>query len=326
MTTFGAGSVRGLGRAARLVPPGAPVNFSATGRTRADGAGGATVSFTPPVDNGGAPITAYQIQNVTDNSFQTISSSGEVVSLSNNAEKTFRVRAVNAAGPGEWSNTDTALAGYWTYNPSNGGGSTGFTVPSGITSILYQLWSNGGATSKPDTRTYGTAYPAYVEWFGPSIIYNPPFGLDYDWQYHRQYEWNNWWTYDNEWNYMSGYLQYGWGNFQQGSNEYYYVYTNNSGPGWSSGTHVAWWRVQPSPYQIVTGGSDAQGPSHGQATTIQISGWGTHNTGTGYNGAQSATSGTASVSPGANVQITVGATNGDYAYSTPGAASISYGR
>jgi len=326
MTTFGAGSVRGLGRAARLVPPGAPVNFSATGRTRADGAGGATVSFTPPVDNGGAPITAYHVQNVTDNSFQVISSSGEVVSLSNNTEKTFRVRAVNAAGPGEWSNTDTALAGYWTYNPGNGGGSTSFTVPSGITSIVYQLWSNGGATSKPDTRTYTTMYPASLDWWGPSIIYNPPFGFYYEWQYHRQYEWLSWWTYDENWNYMYGNLQYGWSNFQQGSHEYYYVYTQNSGPGWNSNQHVGWFVVSPSSYQAVASGSAAQGPMPGTASTINIPGWGSDSTGSGYNGSQSATSGTAYPSANANITVNIGYSNGDYSYSTPGAASISYGR
>lgn len=326
MTTFGAGSVRGLGRAARLVPPGAPTGFSATGRTRADGAGGANVFFTAPVDNGGAPITAYQIQNVTDNSFQTIYSSGEVVSLSNNAEKTFRVRAVNAAGPGEWSNTDTALAGYWTYNPGNGGGSSTFTVPSGITSIVYQLWSNGGASSKPDTRTYATAYSASLDWWGPSIIYNPPFGFYYEWFYHRQHEWVSWWTYDENWNYMYGNLQYGWGNIQQGSPEYYYVNTNNSGPGWHSGQHVAWFVVSPNGYQAVTGGSAAQGPMPGTASSISVPGWGSDSTGSGYNGSQSATSGTASTSAGTNITVNIGYSNGDYSYSTPGAASISYGR
>ncbi len=326
MTTFGAGSVRGLGRAARLVPPGAPTAFSATGRTRADGAGGATVSFTPPVDNGGAPITAYQIQNVTDNSFQTISSSGEVVSLSNNTEKTFRVRAVNAAGPGEWSNTDTALAGYWTYNPGNGGGSNTFTVPSGITSIVYQLWSNGGASSKPDTRTYVTVYPAYVDWFGPEIIYNPPFGLYYEWMYHRHYEWASWWTYDHNWNYMSGNLQYGWGNIQHGGEEYYYMNTTNSGPGWGPGQHVGWHRVSPSSYQAVSSGSPAAGPTSGTSSSISVPGWGSDSTGSGYNASQAATSGTAYPSANANITVNIGYTNGDYSYSTPGAATISYGR
>jgi hypothetical protein len=327
MTTFGAGSVRGLGRAARLVPPGAPVNFSATGRTRADGAGGATVSFTPPVDNGGAPITAYQIQNVTDNSFQTIYSSGEVVSLSNNAEKTFRVRAVNAAGPGEWSNTDTALAGYWTYNPGNGGGSSTFTVPSGITSIVYQLWSNGGASSKPDTRTYSTAYPAYIDYWGPSTIYGPASpGLPDVWFYHRQFEGVGWWNYDSNWNYMWGNLQYAWGNFQQGGHEYYNIVPQNSGPEWTSGTSIGYYYVTPSSFQIVTSGSAAQGPTSGTSSSISVPGWGSDSTGSGYNGSQAATSGTAYPSANANITVNIGYSNGDHGYSTPGAAIISYGR
>jgi hypothetical protein len=328
MTTFGAGSVRGLGRAARLVPPGAPTGFSATGRTRADGAGGANVFFTAPVDNGGAPITAYQIQNVTDNSFQTIYSSGEVVSLSNNAEKTFRVRAVNAAGPGEWSNTDTALAGYWTYNPGNGGGSNTFTVPSGITSIVYQLWSNSGASSKPDTRYYGTRYQANISWWGPSVLDSswPWYGLPDLMEYSQQYNYYGWWNYTPDWEYIHGYIVYSHGTINGGGHEYYSMITQSSGNGWSSNQHLGWYYVTGNPIQIQLGGSPAAGPTSGTASSISVPGWGSDSTGSGYNGSQSATSGTAITSANANITVNIGYTNGDYGYSSPGAATISYGR
>lgn len=326
ITTFGAGSVRGLGRAARLVPPGAPTSFSATGRTRLDGAGGATVSWTAPVDNGGAPITSYQVQNVSTMAVSTVYNPGDVVTLSNNVEQGFRIRAVNAAGPGEWSSTDLAIAGYWTYNPSNGGGSNTFTVPSGINSFVYQLFSNGGATSKPDTRTYSLMYPrANIDWWGPSVIYSD-FGLPYHMSYHRQVDYYGWYNYNENWHYIYGYLQYGWGNVNSGGHEYYYMYTYNSGENWSGNSHYGYAYWSPSAESVQTGGSPAQGPTGGGSSSISVPGWGSDNTSSGYGGTSSATSGTAYANPGTNVTVSIGASSGDYSYSSPGYAVIAYAR
>lgn len=329
ITTFGAGSVRGLGRAARLVPPGIPTGFSVTGRTRLDGAGGANVYFTPPVDNGGAPILNYQVQNLSTSAISTVGSSGELLSLPNNVEQLFRIRAVNAAGPGEWSSTDAAFAGYQSYSPGNGGGSTTFTLSAGFGSLVYQVYSNGGASAKPDTRTYSTLYGSSNQgWWGPSLIWDTTNGLPYWWSHHRQAEGYGWYNYTPNWDWISGNLVYGWGNFTAGSWEYYYMYTTNSGPGWGNGDHIGYFAISPSPQQVQTGGSAPQGEMPGTSSSISVPGWGSDQTGSGYGGYRSVISGTANLNPNSstNVTVNIGYSQGDYAYSTAGAAIIAYGR
>lgn len=327
ITTFGAGSVRGLGRAARLVPPGIPTGFSVTGRTRLDGAGGATVSFIAPADNGGAPIINYQVQNTSTTAISTVFTSGELLALSNNVEQGFRIRAVNAAGPGEWSSVDMAFAGYWTYNPSNNGGSTTFTVPSGVTSISYQIFSNGGQSSKPDTRTYSTLYGSSSQgWWGPSLIWDSTNGLPYWWSYHRQADGYSWYNYDSNWNWISGRLEYAWGNFTGGSWEYYYMFATGSGPGWSHNEHLGWFAISPSAQQVQTGGSGPSGPTVGTSSSISVPGVGTDTTGQGYGNSRDSRSGTYNVSPGLNITVNIGYTQGESEYSVPGSAVIAYGR
>lgn len=257
----------------------------------------------------------------------TVFSPGEVVALANNVEQGFRIRAVNVAGPGEWSNTDVALAGWWTYSPGNGGGGTTFHVPSGVSSFVYQISSNGGASSKPDTRTYSTAWPLYVDWFGPEVLpYWPSFGIPEYWDYHRQYDWWSWWSYLPDWTYINGNLQYGWGNFRAGDWEYYYMNTSGSGPGWSHNQHVGWARITPSGVTIQTGGSPAAGPTYGGQSSINVPGWGSDSTGQGYNAARDTRSGTAFPNPNAGVTVNIGASQGDYSYSSPGEAIIAYAK
>jgi len=326
MTTFGAGSVRGLGRAARLVPPGVPTSFTATGRARLNGDGGANVFFTAPVDNGGAPILYYELENSNTGSVQQVYSSGQLISLSNNVEHTFRIRAVNAAGPSAWSNTDTALAGYWTYNPGNGGGSTTFTVPSGVSILSYQLFGNGGATSKPDTRVYANYWQTDLYWYGQFNRmpgHESLFLPNLTQQYHRSFDSQYWWCYDDQWGYHYGYTEYWFGNASGGGIEYYRLMEYSP----SYGTY----RGEISVYgytniQQQVGGSPAAGPSYGTATTISVPGWGSDSSGQGYNGSQGSTTGTAYPSSGANVTVTVGYTQGDYSYSTPGYAVIAYSK
>lgn len=285
------------------------------------------MSWTAPVDNGGAPITSYQVENSSTGQVFSVSS-GSVISLSVNSEHTFRVRAVNAAGPGDWSNTDTALSGYWTFNPGNGGGSTTFTVPSGVTSVSYQIYSNGGASSKPDTRTYSMLYGSYVSWWGPELIgYYETFGMPYWFSYHREAEGYSWWNYTPDWQYIYGYLQYAWGNITGGGGpEYYYMYTYNSGPSWSSYTHYGWRVVESSPQQVQTGGSPAQGPTSGTGSSISVPGWGSDSTGYGSNNNRDVRTGTFNATPGTNVSVNIGYSQGEYNYSVPGDATLAYAK
>lgn len=329
ITTFGAGSVRGLGRAARLVPPGIPTSFTATGRTRLDGAGGATVSFNAPIDNGGAPITSYQVQNVATMAISTVSGVGDVVPLQNNVEQGFRIRAVNAAGPGEWSGTDMAFAGYQSYFPGNGGGSTTFSLSAGFSSLVYQVYSNGGASAKPDTRTYQNKYPGSFGWWGYfEIIYDPPFYLPSHYTYHREADYASWGTYDTSWNFVSGFLSYSHGNFTAGSYEYYSVIVSGSGPNWTNNQQLGWYTISPYAESVQTGGSPAASATSGTGSYISVPGWGTDSVGGGFGGNVNVTSGTATFNPNSSINVTVniGYSNGDHAYSSAGYAFIAYGK
>lgn len=83
--------------------PAAPTNLVA----RAADAG-ATVSWSPPVDDGGSPIVAYALQRTTDGGTTWITvdrpasaaTTAVVTGLVNGATYRFRVSAVNAAGTG----------------------------------------------------------------------------------------------------------------------------------------------------------------------------------------------------------------------------------
>jgi hypothetical protein len=97
------------------VAPGAPTNVSAAAR-----AGGATVTWTAPADDGGSPITGYKIQAVNPSDGAAVGApvvvagtvtSGDVTGLANDGTQyAFKVMATNAMGdgaPSEQSNTVT---------------------------------------------------------------------------------------------------------------------------------------------------------------------------------------------------------------------------
>jgi hypothetical protein len=87
----GAGGPRGLMVLAAPDPP--------TGATAVAGNGQASVSFTPPVSNGGAPISSYLVTASPGGVTATGSSSPVVVTgLTNGVTYTFTVSASNAAG------------------------------------------------------------------------------------------------------------------------------------------------------------------------------------------------------------------------------------
>lgn len=91
--------------------PGAPTIGTATA-----GNAKATVSFTPPADNGGAPITGYTV-TATDtttpaNGGQTATGSGSpitVTGLTNGDTYTFTVTATNSSGPSQPSAPSNAV-------------------------------------------------------------------------------------------------------------------------------------------------------------------------------------------------------------------------
>jgi len=95
-----AGNAGGLGamsNEASMTPatvPAAPTNLTAIA-----GDGQATITFTAPTDNGGSPITGYEVTAAPGNVVVSGSSSPIVVTgLSNWTSYTFTVKAINAAG------------------------------------------------------------------------------------------------------------------------------------------------------------------------------------------------------------------------------------
>jgi hypothetical protein len=125
--------------------PGAPTAVTVT-----PGSGQATVAFTPPVNDGGSPITGYTV-TATDtttptNSVQTASGANSpltVTGLHAGDTYTFTVTATNAAGTGPSSSPSTAT-------PTSGPAvrvlpATGATVDPTIIGIAISLIL-GGAT------------------------------------------------------------------------------------------------------------------------------------------------------------------------------------
>jgi hypothetical protein len=149
--------------------PGAPTAVTAVrGNTRA------TVSWVAPADDGGSPITGYDLQYSSNGGTTwtpdppTTATSGQpVTGLTNGTPYIFRVRAVNTAGSSEWSQPSapvtpatvpdaptvvTAVRGNaqatvsWVASSSDGG--------SPITEYQLRNSSNGGTTwTTPTTAT-----------------------------------------------------------------------------------------------------------------------------------------------------------------------------
>ncbi len=127
--------------------PAAPTRIVATAGDRQ-----ATVTFTPPTDNGGSPITGYEVLNSNEQVVATGTSSPIVVTgLTNGASYVFTVKALNTVGKSNVSlpsNTITPAA------PSSGGSGTPAPTPSvnsgtaptsppAATSMGVDIWVNG---------------------------------------------------------------------------------------------------------------------------------------------------------------------------------------
>ncbi|MGH2916976.1 MAG: Ig-like domain repeat protein, partial [Solirubrobacteraceae bacterium] len=105
-TATGAGTATNGTAEVTITPvsaPGAPTGASATSSAPAS----ATVSFTPPSDDGGTPITGYTVTStdLTDQAAQSVTATGSgspitVGGLTNGDSYTFTIAATNAAGAG----------------------------------------------------------------------------------------------------------------------------------------------------------------------------------------------------------------------------------
>jgi Fibronectin type III domain len=122
-----------IGDGPAATAPGVPTDVTAV-----PGDGSATITWTPPADDGGSPITGYRINS--DPGATWVSPPGDATSwtfpgLTNGVSYTFKIRAVNDAGPGlysDWSNTVVP----------NGGLATAPGVPTDVKAVA----GNGSAT------------------------------------------------------------------------------------------------------------------------------------------------------------------------------------
>lgn len=120
----------GLISATPATNPGIP-----TGVTAVAGNGQATVSFTPPSDNGGSPITGYIV--IANPGNITVSGSGNsitITGLTNGTDYTFIVKAINGAGMSEGSAPSNTVRPYRPSSGSGGGSSPSTSSGGGVSS------------------------------------------------------------------------------------------------------------------------------------------------------------------------------------------------
>ncbi len=128
----------GLISATPATNPGIP-----TGVTAVAGNGQATVSFTPPSDNGGSPITGYIV--IANPGNITVSGSGTsitITGLTNGTDYTFIVKAINSAGMSEGSAPSNTVRPYRPSSGSGGGSSPSTSSGGGGSSSSTSVPSN----------------------------------------------------------------------------------------------------------------------------------------------------------------------------------------
>jgi titin len=153
----GAGSASGTASAtpsSTLTVPGIP-----TGLTATTGSTQVALSWTAPINNGGASITDYTVEYKTISaiSWTTFShvagtaTSRTVTGLTNGTDYNFRVSAVNSVGTGAVSSTATAPAATGVYYHILG---TGQSLSEGVNATpaltTTQPYSNKSLTNTPD--------------------------------------------------------------------------------------------------------------------------------------------------------------------------------
>ncbi|MGE6230505.1 S-layer homology domain-containing protein, partial [Paenibacillus chitinolyticus] len=120
------GGLSGESNQANATPatvPAAPTNVSAVA-----GNGEATVTFTAPTDNGGSPITGYEVTASSGNVVVTGTASPIVIrGLTNGTSYTFTVKAINGIGKSTVSADSIAVI---PQTPSSGGGTDPIDTPS----------------------------------------------------------------------------------------------------------------------------------------------------------------------------------------------------
>ena len=141
------------------VTPEAPtVPDPPTGVTAAAGAGQATVSWTPPVSNGGSPITGYTV--TSDPAGGTASTLGAtsttVTGLANGTAYTFTVVASNAVGPSAPSTPSNSVTPSAAAVNSN-------TAEGGTAGVSVTTANSGGAS--------GNAFTVVGKGSGASIVF-----------------------------------------------------------------------------------------------------------------------------------------------------------
>ena len=128
--------------------PGAP-----TGVVAVDGDGQATVSWTPPADDGASPITAYTVQSNPGGLAVTVdaaTTSTTVGALTNGTSYTFTVTATNALGDGPPSSPSEAV--------------TPAGLPGAPTAVVAEVGGNAAARVSwtPPASDGGAAITSYT--------------------------------------------------------------------------------------------------------------------------------------------------------------------
>ena len=146
--------------------PGAPTIGTATA-----GNAQASVTFSPPVSNGGAPITSYSVTSNPGNITASGAASPVTVSgLTNGVVYTFTVTATNSAGtglPSFASNSATPIA-------PPVAGATSAVIPYGSVPNIITLNLSGGAPTSVAVVAQGTHGTATAS--GTTISYTPSAG------------------------------------------------------------------------------------------------------------------------------------------------------
>ncbi|MHA6480896.1 RCC1 domain-containing protein [Paenibacillus sp. strain BS8-2] len=142
VTATNPGGVSGSSNQVSATPftvPGAPTNVTAVA-----GNGQATVSFEPPLDNGGHAITGYEVRSTPGG---IVASGGNspilVTGLTNGESYTFTVRAINGAGHSDASTDSNAVVPY--APPIIVDTDSGSTEPEDDNTI--DIWVNGVSQS-----------------------------------------------------------------------------------------------------------------------------------------------------------------------------------